>query len=51
MAMEELAFPWLNQQGGPLRGDRKGEFKNDNIDFLALSLNWKFQPHKPNLRR
>jgi long-chain fatty acid transport protein len=32
----------VNQQGGPLRGDLKTEFKNDNIYFLALSVNWKF---------
>jgi len=32
----------VNQQGGPLRGDLKSDFKNDNIYFLALSMNWKF---------
>jgi long-chain fatty acid transport protein len=32
----------VNQQGGPLRGDLKSDFKNDDIYFLALSMNWKF---------
>jgi len=32
----------VNQKGGPLRGDLKSDFKNDNIYFLALSMNWKF---------
>ena len=32
----------VNQQGGPLRGDFKSDFKNDNVYFLALSMNWKF---------
>ena len=43
------AFEYMNagsapvdQQGGPLRGDFKSDFKNDNIYFLALSMNWKF---------
>jgi len=32
----------VDQQGGPLRGDLKSDFKNDDIYFLALSMNWKF---------
>ena len=32
----------VKQQGGPLRGDLKSDFKNDDIYFLALSMNWKF---------
>lgn len=32
----------VNQQGGPLKGDLKTDFKNDDIYFLALSMNWKF---------
>jgi len=32
----------VNQQGGNLRGDLKSEFKNDDVYFLALSMNWKF---------
>jgi len=32
----------VNQQGGNLRGDLKSDFKNDNVYFLALSMNWKF---------
>ncbi|MDB4409831.1 outer membrane protein transport protein [Gammaproteobacteria bacterium] len=32
----------VNQKGGPLRGDLKSDFKNDDIYFLALSMNWKF---------
>jgi long-chain fatty acid transport protein len=32
----------VKQQGGPLRCDLKSDFKNDDIYFLALSMNWKF---------
>ena len=32
----------VDQQAGPLRGDFKSDFENDNIYFLALSMNWKF---------
>ncbi len=32
----------VDQQGGPLRGDLKSQFKNDDVYFLALSMNWKF---------
>ena len=32
----------VNQKGGPLRGDLKSDFKNDDVYFLALSMNWKF---------
>ena len=32
----------VNQKGGPLRGDLKSDFKNDDIYFLSLSMNWKF---------
>lgn len=32
----------VNQQGGNLRGDLKSEFKNDDVYFLSLSMNWKF---------
>jgi hypothetical protein len=32
----------VNQQGGSLRGDLKSDFKNDNIYFMALTMNWKF---------
>ena len=32
----------VDQQGGNLRGDLKSDFKNDDIYFLALSMNWKF---------
>jgi long-chain fatty acid transport protein len=31
----------VNQQGGNLRGDLKSEFKNDDVYFLSLSMNWK----------
>ena len=44
-----VAFEYMNagsapvdQQGGPLRGDLKSDLKNDDIYFLALSMNWKF---------
>jgi long-chain fatty acid transport protein len=32
----------VDEQGGNLRGELKSQFKNDDIYFLALSLNWKF---------
>jgi hypothetical protein len=32
----------VDQQGGPLRGDLKSQFKNDDVYLLALSMNWKF---------
>jgi hypothetical protein len=32
----------VKQQGDNLRGDLKSEFKNDDVYYLALSMNWKF---------
>ena len=31
----------VDQRGGPLRGDLKTKFKDQDVYFLALSLNWK----------
>jgi len=33
----------VDEQGGNLRGELKSQFKNDDIYFLDLSLNWKFR--------
>jgi long-chain fatty acid transport protein len=32
----------VNQTGGALKGDLKGELKNDTFHILALNINWKF---------
>ena len=32
----------VDQSGGPLRGDLKGEFDRNDIHFFALHANWKF---------
>jgi long-chain fatty acid transport protein len=32
----------VNQTGGPLKGDLKGDFKRDTFHILALSMNWTF---------
>ncbi len=32
----------VNQTGGPLRGDLKGDLQNDTFHIVALSMNWKF---------
>jgi long-chain fatty acid transport protein len=32
----------INQQGGNLRGDLKGEYQKNHIHFLGVNLVWKF---------
>jgi opacity protein-like surface antigen len=32
----------IDQQGGPLQGDLKGDYKTNEIHFINLNLIWRF---------
>jgi len=32
----------INQRGGPLQGDLKGDYKKNAIHFISANLIWKF---------
>ena len=32
----------IDQQGGPLQGDLKGDYKSNEIHFINLNLIWRF---------
>jgi long-chain fatty acid transport protein len=38
----DLGDAKIDQQGGPLQGNLKGDYKTDNMHVVALSLIWRF---------
>ena len=38
----DLGDAKIDQQGGPLQGALKGDYKSDNMHVIALNLIWRF---------